>query len=177
MTASDPLRSFTILCFLRRPFGKIGYLSAMNYSTRANLVNIFFIALILLAPIGYCLYDTSVPPEIGPIVIVWSFLLTAFVIADWYHLYSSNSFSGALRAIGFGVIMIVISLSITAVVTGLPVTGLAMFENVEYWDGMSWLLRAYVAGIGVSAAAVVGIIRLSVLRGLGESDLPAQAKL
>ncbi len=149
----------------------------MNYSARANFLNFLFIALIFVAPISYCLYDTTIPPEIGRTVIVLSFLLGAFVIADWYHMYYSNSFGGAFGAIGFGAGIAVISLAIVVGVTGTTILELAMFERVEDWENFGWLLRAYVAGIGMSAAAVVGVVRLVVITGLGESQLPTEGAL
>ncbi len=149
----------------------------MNYSARANFVNILFIALIFVAPIGYCLYDTTIPPEIGRTVIVLSFLLGAFVIADWYHLYYSNSFGGAFGAIGFGACIAVLALVIGMVLTSTPIYELAVFERVEDWENIGWLLRAYVAGIGMAAAAIVGIIRLLLITALGDSDLPAEDSL
>lgn len=149
----------------------------MNYSARANLVNILFIALIFVAPIGYCLYATTVPPDIGRTVIVLSSLLGAFVIADWYHMYYSNSFGGAFGAIGLGVGIAVISLAIAVGLTGTSILELAMFERVEDWENIGWLLRAYIAGIGMSAAAVVAVVRLVVIMGLGESQLPTEGAL
>ena len=149
----------------------------MNYSARANFVNILFIALIFVAPIGYCLYDTAIPPEIGRTVIVLSFLLGAFVIADWYHFYYSNSFGGAIGAIGFGVGIAVLALVVGMALTSTPVVELAMFERVEDWENIGWLLRAYVAGIGMAAAAVVGVVRLLLITALGESNLPAEDSL
>lgn len=146
----------------------------MNYSARANFVNILFIALIFIVPIGYCLYDTTIPPEIGRTVIVLSFLLGAFVIGDWYHMYYSNTFGGAFGAIGFGFGIAVISLAIAVGLTGTSILELAMFERVEDWENIGWLLRAYVAGIGMSAAAVVGVVRLVIITGLGDSHLPTE---
>ncbi len=149
----------------------------MNYSARANFVNILFIALIFVAPIGYCLYDTTIPPEIGRTVIVLSFLLGAFVIADWYHMYYSNSFGGAFGAIGFGAGIAVLALVIGMALTSTPIFELALFERVEDWENIRWLLRAYVAGIGMAAAAIVGVVRLVLITALGESDLPAEDSL
>ena len=139
-------------------------------------MNIFFIALIFIAPVGYCLYDTTIPTEVGRTVIVISFLLAAFVIADWYHFYSSNTFYGAFGAIGFGAVMMTISLVVTAMVTGASIVELATFENHESRGGLNWLLRFYVAGMGVFAAAIVGVVRLIVIRGLGGSDLPMKTE-
>ena len=146
----------------------------MNYSIRANFVNISFIALIFIAPVGYCLYDTTIPLEIGRTVIVLSFLLAGFVIADWYHMYSSNSFRGAFSAIAFGAGIATVSLLIAVVITGSSIVELAMFERVEAWENGGWFLRAYIAGIGLSAASIVGVARLLVITGLGESDLPTE---
>ena len=149
----------------------------MNYSARANFVNILFIALIFVAPIGYCLYDTAIAPEIGRTVIVLSFLLGAFVIADWYHFYYSNSFGGAFGAIGLGIGFAVLALVVVMALTSTPIIELAMFERVEDWENIGWLLRAYVAGIGMAAAAVVGVVRLLLITALGESYLPAEDSL
>lgn len=149
----------------------------MNYSARANFVNILFIALIFVAPIGYCLYDTTIPPEIGRTVIVLSCLLGAFVIADWYHMYYSNSFSGAFGAIGLGAGIAALALVIGMALTSTPIFELALFERVEDWENIGWLLRAYVARIGMAAAAIVGVVRLLLITALGESDLPAEDSL
>jgi hypothetical protein len=145
----------------------------MNYSARAKIINILFIALIFFAPISYCLYETSIPPEICRTVIIMSFALAAFVIMDWYHFYSSNSFRGAVGAITLGVAMAIISLLAAATFSDSSIAELATFERVEAWGNQSWLLRGHVAGIGVSTAAIVGIGRLLAITSIGEIDLHA----
>ncbi len=149
----------------------------MNYSARANFVNILFITLVFVAPVGYCLYDTTIPSEVGRTVIVLSFFLGAFVIADWYHMYYSNSFGGACGAIGLGAGIAVLALVIGMALTSTPISDLARLERVEDWENVGWLLRAYVAGIGMAAAAIVGVIRLLLITALGESELPAEDSL
>ena len=59
-------------------------------------------------------------------------------------------------------------------ITGSSIVELAMFERVEAWENGGWFLRAYIAGIGLSAASIVGVARLLVITGLGESDLPTE---
>lgn len=71
----------------------------MKYSAAAHLVNALFIALIFFGPISYCLFNLEIPTKVGRSVIALTFMLGAFVIADWYHYRFSNSICGIVKTI------------------------------------------------------------------------------
>jgi hypothetical protein len=146
----------------------------MKYSRLANGINVLFILGIYIAPIGYCLSDHSIPTDVGRTVIVLSFALGAFAIADWYYMYMTNSFNGIAWAIALGALVAVGALLIASVASGASVADLALFHSVEIWDGQRISLRAYVAGVGVVAVALVSVPRLLLIRSLSPQPLPVK---
>lgn len=144
----------------------------MNYSKLANAINIFFLAALVSAPIGYCLYDTDIPIEVGRTVIVLVALLGAFVLADWYHFYMSNSYRGLFGAIILGVCASGISLAVAHGITSTPIETLAFFEDIDGWGGLRGFMRSYVAGLGITGAAIFSIPRLLLIKLVGEGKLP-----
>jgi hypothetical protein len=133
------------------------------------------VSLIFVAPIGYCLYDTSIPTEVGRAVIVLSFLLTAFILMDWYHLYASNSYRGILSGLGLGLGAAGAALTVVSFGNGAPVIDLALFESLAHWQGYAFLMKVYICGVGFAAVSLVSIPRLILIRMLSADDLPQAA--
>lgn len=147
-------------------------MAVMRYSPAANLVNVLFIGTVFLAPISYCLTHPSIPADIGRAVILLSFALGAFAIGDWYHFYLSNSGGGISLGIILGAITAFVGVAIASASTAHSIGDLAFFQTTEGWAAQRFLLRLYVAGVGVLAVAVLGVPRLAVLRLVTSQPLP-----
>jgi len=146
----------------------------MNYSFPANLVNIVFIAAVFLLPVGFCLYF-AIAPEVGRTVIMLSFFLAGFLIADWYHFYSGNSYSGIGWALVTGIVAAFVSVAIVAILTGSSIWEIAALESPESWDGFSsYVLRFYITGVGIVLTAVVSIPRLFLVKYFSNEELPIE---
>jgi hypothetical protein len=146
----------------------------MKYSPSAHVVNALFIAFIFLGPIGYCLYNKDIPTDIGSTVIVLSFALGAFVLADWYHFYAGNSFAGIAKTIAIGIVAALGSVLAASAMSNESFGDLALFRSPHAWSDNRLLLRSYVVGVGLSAAAIVGIPRLLVITRLKIQELPTE---
>jgi hypothetical protein len=136
------------------PVNKLGH---MKYGRHANRINVLFILGIFLAPIGYCVFDASIPTDVGHMVILGSFALGAFVIADWYHFNLTNSYVGIAWAIAVGAFVAAGALLIASVANSASLVALALLQPIERWGGHGTSLRAYLSGVGIIAVALVSV--------------------
>jgi hypothetical protein len=144
----------------------------MRYVPRANAINIAFIAALFLVPLAYCLWDTSIPTDIGRTAIVVSFGLSAFAIGDWYHFYYTNSYSGIRLGLVIGSVMATAPTVYVALRSNTSPIDAAMFGPSTIWDGYGYGLRIYLAGVGVVGTAIISIPRLALLKAVSQRPLP-----
>jgi len=144
----------------------------MKYNAAAHLVNVLFITIIFVGPIGYCLFNTDIPTDVGRTVIVLSFLLGAFVIADWYHFQFGNSFRGIVNTIITGIILASGSLLVASTMSSATAKDLALFQDPHAWSDSRHILKLYVTGISISVASLVGIPRFLIITQLFKQELP-----
>jgi len=144
----------------------------MKYAPLANVVNVAFIAALFLVPSAYCLWDTSLPTEIGRTVIILSFGLSAFAIGDWYHLYCTNSYSGIRIGAVLGIVMVVVPTIYVSWRSDASPLDAALFRPSSIWDGHTYGLRTYLAGIGVVGTAIVSVPRLALIKAISQRPLP-----
>lgn len=144
----------------------------MRYAPLAHIVNVMFIAALFLVPLAYCLWDTSVPTDIGRTVILLSFGLSAFAIGDWYHFHYTNTFAGIRLAMALGLLLVAASALYVSWVAKASLIDVFMFSPSTLWDGHRYGLKAFLAGIGVVGTAIVSIPRLVLIRALSGQSLP-----
>ena len=143
----------------------------MSYSIRENIINVFFLVAIFLLPVAYCMHN-NVAPEVGRIVIITSFLLGAFAIADWYHFYYSNTLKGLLTTIGLGLSAAFVIAAIVSATSESSVGDIFRFTDVTAWEDKEWLLRIFIGSLGLTGVAILGIPRLAIVKGFGGPALP-----
>jgi hypothetical protein len=144
----------------------------IKYSKSANLINILFIAFIVIAPISYSLYDLTTPFELGREIILLAIILGTFVFADWYHFYMTNSFRGILNSITLGLSVGLISILIATALSSATVLEIALFKNASDWEQMGWLLRAYFVAVGLVCTSIVSLPRLWFISLICKGKLP-----
>ena len=144
----------------------------IKYSKSANLINILFIAFIVIAPISYSLYDLTIPFELGREIILLAIILGTFVFADWYHFYMTNSFRGILNSITLGLSVGLISILIATALSSATFLEIALINNIDDWDQMEVLLRAYFVAVGLICTSIVSLPRLWLISLICKEKLP-----
>jgi len=144
----------------------------MKYSSIANVINIFFLLSLVGLPTAYCLYNVDLPYEYGRGVIMLAVVLGVFVLADWYHLYTSNSYKGIFGCVALGFITAALSLFLASTFISTPALDLATLNDNGAWSEAKILFKGYVIGIGITAAALFSIPRLWLIKLLSNSKLP-----
>lgn len=112
------------------------------------------------------------PAEIGRTVIVLSFLLGAFLIADWYHFYYGNSYPGIVYGAVLGVLLAVFGLGVAVLVTSYTISELALFDPAGAWSGRSIALKCYISGMGLTATALASVPRLALIHLVSGNGVP-----
>ena len=129
--------------------------------------------LYFLLPIMVATLNPGLPEGLGRFLVFLAFVLVALSLADWYHLYISNTFKGIVR--GFlsfsGIALVTVLLS--AFLSNQSIAGLAMFSNPDNWDGYKLLLKFYVIGVGFALITVLSVPRLLLIKLLTDKPLPS----
>jgi hypothetical protein len=146
----------------------------VRYNLSAHVVNVLFIAIVFVAPIGYCLSNPSIPIEVGTGVIMLSFFLGAIAITDWYGPRFSNSLQGILLFIAFGGMAALVIATVASWKSGVAFIDVALFKTYDGWDGSRRLLRMYAVSIGALFLGIVSLPRLLLLRIVASEALSAR---
>lgn len=101
-----------------------------------------------------------------------SVVLAVFVLTDWYHLYTSNSYKGIFGGVALGLSVAVLSLATASLTLPISAIELALLNDHGGWAEAKLLFKGYVVGIGIMAAALFSIPRLWLIHLVSKSDLP-----
>ena len=121
----------------------------MKYTKFAHTINIIFIALLFIAPTAYCFLYVDVPYELGLSIILMAFVLTTYILSDFYGIHLSNSVAGIAIGILFGAFIAACSLLGISVFSSGSLNELALLGNLDEWLKYKVLLIPYMLGLGI----------------------------